>query len=206
MQVELRGGFIVFVGVLRREFLLVGLGGRLDEPLLLNDLREQLLVICLFLSKYLLEFFVVHELVEDQRVLYMLQELKATTVLRLLHILLLLLYLLDLGRCGFFGFRLVLLLNAFVPNSRLLAVAGLWRDFRAVNRLLFVQHGGWLVQGVNSDPKSVVEQLGDDACEQRAANFETGVRVGLNHHHFEIFIDHEVVPENFKRIPVTVGI
>lgn len=81
MQVELRGGFIVFIGVLRRQLFLVGLRGRFDELLLLNDFREQLLVICLFLSKYLLEFLVVHELVENQRVLDVLQELEATAVL-----------------------------------------------------------------------------------------------------------------------------
>ena len=206
MQVELRGGFIVFVGVLRGQLFLVGLRSRFDELLLLNDFREQLLVICLFLSKYLLEFFVVHELVEHQRVLNVLQELEATAVLRLLHVLLLLFNLLHFRGGCLLRLRLVFFFNSFFAHGSLLAVAGLRRDVGTVTRHFFVQHGRRLVKRVDCNAERVVQKLRDDAGQQGTADLETWVRVGLDHNHFEIFINHKVVPKNFKRIFVAMRV
>ena len=72
--------------------------------------------------------------------------------------------------------------------------------------LTLVQQCRRLIQGIQSHSKAVVKQFWDYSSEQRTANLKAGIRVGLNQVDFEVFVNHKVVTENFKRILVSVWV
>ncbi len=55
-------------------------------------------------------------------------------------------------------------------------------------------------EGVNCDPKCVVEQSWDNPGREWATKLQAGVRIAFNQHNLEVFVDHEVKPKDFKRM------
>jgi len=152
-----------------------------------------------------LEFLAVDQLVEHQGVLDVREQFEAPSILTLLHVVLLLLHLLLLRRRRFLPVLLGLLAVLHVPAAVYVqpAVARLRGNFLAVTQGQFVVQQRWrLKQRVHRDFEAVVQQLGDDARQERAADLQRRVRVCLNHHHFELLVNHKVVSKNFKGVLV----
>lgn len=58
----------------------------------------------------------------------------------------------------------------------------------------------WPVQWIQSDPKTIIEQLRNDPRKQRTPDLQTRVRIALNQKDLERLVDHEVVAEHLERI------